>query len=213
MLAFSIMSVRSPTSGRPPDPRKRAAILSAAQRLFASRGFSATSMDAVAKVAGTSKLTAYRHFGSKDDLFAAAIAARCADMLADSSSPEDPDLHSPRAALIAFGKAFLRLILHPDALSIHRLIIAEKDRAPQLGPLFHAAAILPTQQRLAHLLARLNLPVGDTMLAATDLLALWRSKPMIPIEMGITPLTGEELDAQVVRAVDLCLAAWSHQQV
>lgn len=179
----------------------------AAQRLFAEKGFTATSMDAVARAAGTSKLTAYRHFGSKDELFAAAIAARCEAMLpvpeADTVAPANA-----AAALIAFGEAFLALILHPDALAIHRLIIAERDRAPQLGPIFHGAAIVPTKLRLATLIGQLELGVADPVSAATDLLALWRSKPMLPIEMGLAHWDGAERRAHVIRTVRLCLAGW-----
>lgn len=205
------MQAKAPSSrsaGRPPDPAKRSAILAAAQRLFAEKGFTATSMDAVARAAGTSKLTAYRHFGSKDELFASAIVARCNAMLAQASDLTLP-LGEPRAALIEFGHAFLALILHPDALSMHRLIVAERERSPQLGGLFHAAAILPTQQRLARIIERLALPVDDPMLAAGDLLALWRSKPMMPVELGLPRMTGHDIAAHIARAVDLCLAAWT----
>ena len=45
--------------GRPKDPAKRSAILQAATTLFLGQGFAGTSMDAVAKQAGVSKLTEY----------------------------------------------------------------------------------------------------------------------------------------------------------
>jgi TetR/AcrR family transcriptional repressor of mexJK operon len=201
------MPQKSSSAGRRPDAGKRAAILAAAQRLFTEYGFGATSMDAVARAAGTSKLTAYRHFGSKDELFTAAIRARCTAMLANAA-----DLDVPRGdaevALVAFGHAFLGLILHPDALAVHRLIVAERDRTPQLGALFYAAAIQPTQQQLADMLCRLDLPVDDPLLAAGDLLALLRSKPMIPVELGLPNMNADEIGEHVQRAVRLCLSAW-----
>lgn len=197
-------------AGRQPDAVKRSQILRAAQHIFAERGFTATSMDAVAKLAAVSKLTAYRHFGSKDELFAAAVTARCEAMLSESKSGTTEEV-DPRTALGSFGEAFLSLILHPEALAVHRLIVSERDRAPQLGPLFHAAAIRPTQLRLAELIKRLGLPMSDAddaEMAATDLLALWRSKPMLPIEMGMPGLSVIEMRAHVERSVDLCLAGW-----
>lgn len=198
---------RSTAAGRPPDPAKRAAILAAAQMLFANHGFSATSMDAVARAAGVSKLTAYRHFGSKDQLFAAAVVGRCSTMLGhfDEKMPVPADA---RGALVGFGHAFLRLILHDEALAVHRLVIAERDRAPQLGPIFHASAIVPTKERLASLIARLKLPVDDPIVAATDLLALWRGKPMLAEEMGLARWDEAALAAHVERTVDLCLGGW-----
>jgi TetR/AcrR family transcriptional regulator, mexJK operon transcriptional repressor len=193
--------------GRRPDAAKRAAIMAAAQRLFAEHGFTATSMDAVARLAGASKLTAYRHFGSKDELFAAAISARCEAMLPVADDPKLA-VADAESALVSFGEAFLRLILHPDALAIHRLIIAERERAPQLGPIFHDAAIVPTQLRLALLITRLHLPVSDPHIAATDLLALWRSKPMLPVEMGLPHWDMAACHAHIARTVRLCLAGW-----
>ncbi|MBA4747382.1 MAG: TetR/AcrR family transcriptional regulator [Sphingopyxis sp.] len=199
--------LRPAAAGRPPDPAKRAAILAAAQELFASHGFSATSMDAVARAAGVSKLTAYRHFGSKDQLFADAVVARCTAMLGQF----DVDRAVPdcaRTALIGFGHAFLQLILHDEALAVHRLVVTERKRAPQLGRIFHDSAIVPTQRSLARLIASLGLQVDDPALAATDLLALWRGKPMLAVEMGLDRWDHAAVAAHIIRTVDLCMGGW-----
>jgi TetR/AcrR family transcriptional regulator, mexJK operon transcriptional repressor len=196
------------SAGRPPDAAKRAAILAAAQELFASRGFTATSMDAVAKSANVSKLTAYRHFGSKDQLFAEAVTARCSAMLSATDASQG-GIGDPRTALIGFGQAFLALIMHDEALAVHRLVIAERERAPQLGQIFHESAIVPTKRRLALLIGQLSLPVDDKELAATDLLALWRGKPMLAVETGMTPWSPAEIQRHIERTVDLCLGGWA----
>jgi TetR/AcrR family transcriptional regulator len=49
----------------------KAAILRAAERLFAEKGFSATSMRDLAEASGTSKALIHHHFGNKDDLYLA----------------------------------------------------------------------------------------------------------------------------------------------
>ena len=54
-------------------PTRRAAILRAAAAAFAERGFAATSMDDVAAAAGITRLIVYRHFDSKDALYAAVL--------------------------------------------------------------------------------------------------------------------------------------------
>lgn len=197
-------------AGRPADPEKRAAVLGAAKRLFVERGFSATAMDDVAAAAGVSKLTAYRHFGSKDELFAAAITAHCTAMLDRAQPPTDrrQGTVDPRTALIRFGEAFLDLILSADALAIHRLIQSERDRVPQLGALFHAAAIAPTHSRLAAMIAQMGV-TADADQGAGDLISLWRGRPMLPHEMGLVPMTAAERRAHVARTVELCLAAWA----
>lgn len=193
--------------GRPSDPAKHAAILAAAQRLFAERGFTATSMAAVAAHAGVSKLTAYRHFGSKDELFTAAVAAKCESMLGDLALPPE-EAANPRSALMAFGRAFLALILHPQAVGTQRIIVAERERAPALGQLFYQAAIAPTHARLGALIRNCGLPVADSEHAAADLIALWRGRPMLDSDLGLRAWDDAMIAEHVAHGVDLCLAAW-----
>jgi AcrR family transcriptional regulator len=54
-------------------PSRRAAILRASAQAFAERGFADTSMDDVAAAAGITRLIVYRHFDSKDALYAAVL--------------------------------------------------------------------------------------------------------------------------------------------
>lgn len=61
--------------GRPLDQTKEAAILSAAREAIARSGYEGTSVDEVARGAGTSKLTIYRRYPSKASLAVAVIQA------------------------------------------------------------------------------------------------------------------------------------------
>lgn len=77
---------------RSKSEEKRTAILAAASDLFLAQGFDDVNMVAVAESAGVSKQTVYSHFGSKDELFSAAIDVRCQkfqliDMLEDLERP------------------------------------------------------------------------------------------------------------------------------
>lgn len=61
-------------TGRRPGPnRTRAAILDAARSAFAARGYDAVSIRAVARDAGVDPALVHRFFGTKDDLFVAAM--------------------------------------------------------------------------------------------------------------------------------------------
>jgi AcrR family transcriptional regulator len=63
-----------PRTGRRPGPnRTRAAILDAARAAFAERGYDAVSVRAVARAAGVDPALVHRFFGSKEELFAAAM--------------------------------------------------------------------------------------------------------------------------------------------
>jgi AcrR family transcriptional regulator len=58
---------------RPGSPDTRAAILDAARTLFASGGMSGTSVRAVAAKAGVDPALVHHYFGTKDELFVAAL--------------------------------------------------------------------------------------------------------------------------------------------
>ncbi|MEM9250020.1 MAG: TetR/AcrR family transcriptional regulator [Pseudomonadota bacterium] len=53
--------------------RRRDEILDSTTELFLKKGFSGTSMSAVAKACGIKKARLYHHFPGKDDLFAACV--------------------------------------------------------------------------------------------------------------------------------------------
>ncbi|MET7750022.1 TetR family transcriptional regulator [Micromonospora sp. NPDC005367] len=63
------------TGRRPGNPDTREAILSAARSAFAERGFDAASIRAIAAAAGVDPALVHHYFGSKDQLFLAAMQA------------------------------------------------------------------------------------------------------------------------------------------
>ena len=68
----------APRRGRPPrsdgdGPDRRTAILAAARESFAARGFRGTTIRGVARDAGVDAALVHHYFGSKDDLFLAAL--------------------------------------------------------------------------------------------------------------------------------------------
>lgn len=198
--------------GRPLDLSKRLAILDAAHSMFVTGSYSATSMDAIAAAAGVSKLTAYNHFGSKAALFSAVIERKCRTMLEAINFEAIQGLDA-RRALIAVGKGFVRLVTDADAIGAHNIIVQERERAPELGPLFFESAVHNTACKVAGVLEGLNrrgeIKVADPLQSARDILSLWRAQPTMHIELSISPFGTEELDAHVERIVDLFLKAWA----
>lgn len=78
------MSSETAASGRKRDAAAtRAAILTAAQELFAERGYERATVRDIAARAGVNQALLFRYFGAKDDLFRAAIADRGRRVLAD----------------------------------------------------------------------------------------------------------------------------------
>ena len=133
---------------RPGSPDTRAAILDSARALFASGGLSGTSIRAVAAKAGVDPALVHHYFGTKEDLFVAALALPIdlRDVLAGvaaSGEPEqvaerllraffsvwdDPELQLPLIALARsltdpsskelMRDGFLRVVIGPIAAAV-----------------------------------------------------------------------------------------------
>ena len=103
-------------------------------------------MDTIAREAGVSKATVYAHFASKEELFGAVIGRECERHFETfrraSSTPRDV-----RASLTTLGRRFLDLVLSPDAIAVHRIIVAEVTRFPALGEVFWRAGPERTRAR------------------------------------------------------------------
>lgn len=155
--------------GRPRDSAKRAALIESAVRQFVQQGYNGTSMETVAREAGVSKVTLYRHFGSKAKLFQAAVDAHC-----EAYTPAAIFTHTQEqtlaAQLLTIGDAFTRLVLDDDALAAYQLIVTDARRDGRAGGLFYAAGPRRTISAFASFLRAADtagqLQVGDAEQAA-----------------------------------------------
>ena len=134
---------------------KRQAILNAATRAFIAHGFAGTSMETIAEAAPVSKPTLYNHFKSKQELFAAVIECKCADLLGTFSSVQ-AEVNDPVAGLSAIAQAFIDLLYAEEALELYRLIIAEQGLFPELGSLIYRSGPEPVLREMASYLAELQ---------------------------------------------------------
>lgn len=110
---------------------KRHAIVAAAKQAFLRDGYGA-GMDAIAAAAAVSKQTVYNHFGSKEELFKAVVDEVSAQLLAPLADPQHLGAE-PRRALARIGQTYLRLLLAPETIALHRIIVAEAPRFPALA--------------------------------------------------------------------------------
>jgi AcrR family transcriptional regulator len=85
----------------------RDAVLAAAGRVFAQRGFHAASLDAIAEDAGVTRGAVYYNFADKEELFLELLDRRCAERAQDlrevfaDTEPGDVDAASRQAQLAA----------------------------------------------------------------------------------------------------------------
>lgn len=134
---------------RPGAPDTRAEVLDAARMLFAERGFSRTTIRAVAADAGVDPSLVHHYFGTKDDLFMAALAL-----------PIDPrELLGPIVAAgpDGAGERLVRALLsvwddpqvQPAMLAVARSVIGDDGGRlltegfipVVVGPVLHALAV------------------------------------------------------------------------
>lgn len=188
---------------------KRRAILDAATDLFTARGYGAVSMDAIARAADVSKATLYAHFASKDVLFATIVNVACREnILPGHDLPEaDGDID---AALLAIGRRILRFFLEEQTVAMHRLVVAESVRFPELGRAFFENGPLAVRGRLAAWLSRQpSLSVPEPEVAAEQFLGMLRSGLYTRVTLGLLSApTGADIEETVVNAVSTFLRAF-----
>lgn len=128
-------------------------ILDVATALFLGDGFGATSIESVAKRAGISKRTFYHRFSGKEMLFEAVVRR----MIERWTPPFDAALlqtPSLASALRRSAEHMLKVALTPEALALHRMVIAEARRFPELARILHELGAAAGIERMARELER-----------------------------------------------------------
>ena len=123
-------------------------LLDAATKFFMEKGFDATSMGEIAKQAHASTETFYRHFPTKDELFQRVLLRRT-ELIKGELNSVLLSQYPPQKALAVFGELGLSLLLAPEAISLHRILVMEKGRFPEVVETFHAQGPARVQAALA----------------------------------------------------------------
>lgn len=134
-------------------------MLDAAAGLFLRDGFAATSIEAIATAAGVSKRTLYARFAGKEAVFLAVVQRLIGTWLTgfDAAVEAAPSLE---AALLAAGQRMLAVALTPSALALHRLMVAEAGRFPELATALRDAGARTGIERLCRVL-QMHCPDAD----------------------------------------------------
>lgn len=188
--------------GRPRDAAKGGAILDAAWQLFLERGVGAVSIEAIAARAGVSKMTVYKHFADKHELFKEAVLRRTRRIedaqVADRPGDQKPCLEQ---TLRTFGIAIMSFLATDEAIDFYNVLSGELRRHPELGRAFFEAGPARTIQNLAHILSAADdrLAIDDPIKAAEALIGLWQG---VSNYRFASRLEAEDLRATVVPRVD-----------
>ena len=202
---------RSP-GGERARPAKHRAITEAASAAFLAEGYEGASLDHIAASAGVSKQTIYNHFEDKEALFRAICAELTADLMA-SLRPKTGDHEDSSIALRRLGRAYLGLVLRSSSLALHRLIIGEAARFPDLGRAVYEAGPARVVEELAAYFRdetrRGRLSVPDPKTAAEQFLGMLMGHHQLRALLGVAGPDPSALDARVDDAVETFLRAFA----
>lgn len=157
---------------------RRSVVLEAAERLFADRGFAATTLDDVAAAAGVTKPVVYRHFASKRDLAMFLLelhrdrlaAAPLEALLSAPGLPFPERLDAMLDAWFAYVEAhpFVRLLLHDEGSDpVISALVSElhgRQRAADVALLREFAPHIPEDEHEA---------LGEVIRVSLSGLGLW----------------------------------------
>lgn len=198
-----------PQRGRPPDPRKREAILEAARRQFLLHGYDA-SLEAVAGEAQVSRQTIYNLYGGKDELFVAVLADHTEELTAPLA--EASDAVSTRETLTELARRFVAAVLSPESVQFQRALIACTQRFPKLAQSFYEVAPAKALGRLAAYLEaetrRGRLGVREPRMAAEHFLGMLKGNLHSCLLFGQEAVEPpEQAEQRIAYSVDCFLRA------
>jgi AcrR family transcriptional regulator len=171
-----------PKGGRPTAAdavRLEATILDRATTCFLRDGYAATSIESIARLCSVAKRTIYARWAGKQALFMAVLQRLMAKWLAMSGSwTESDDLEQN---LVQAADRIMTIALSPEAIALHRLLIAESLRFPELPVMMRNAGAHEGVVRISAMLrtgiARGQVADHDTIFAAEQFLNLLLSGP------------------------------------
>jgi TetR/AcrR family transcriptional repressor of mexJK operon len=127
-------------------------LLEAAGRLFLKNGYTKVSLEAIAREAHVAVRTIYVKFGGKAGLLNAVLASRRGGYF--RMRDMDTDTRPFTEVIDDFARHFHDLLNAPEAISMHRVVIAEAPRNPELAETFFSAGPQHTRDMLDRYFAR-----------------------------------------------------------
>lgn len=159
----------------PEDPRvarSRARALDAAAAVFLERGYSGTTMQAVAERADLAKRTLYNLYQDKDALFRATMhrSIATAEQFTASLARHTDAVTNPHDELPEIGIRLAEIVVTTRVLGLRRLMLMESERFPDLAADYRKRApdaVLVALARMFNSLIRAgSIRSGDPVITA-----------------------------------------------
>jgi AcrR family transcriptional regulator len=161
---------------RPGAPDTRAAILAAARASFAERGFAGTTIRAVGSAAGVDAALVHHYFGTKDDLFVAALELPIDPRVAIGPALADGPEGAGERLLTAFLGVWDDPANTPVFVAMARSLL-DPSGAPLLREGFLPVVLVPAGQALG-----VDDPDLRMSLVASQILGLILSRYLLRLE-------------------------------
>ena len=186
-------------------------ILDAAAALFFQDGYGLTSIEKIAKAAAISKRTFYARFDNKAVVFQA-VVHRLIQRIRPASDATDSLFkgQSLDAVLRRIAPVILHASLSAETLALHRVVLAEAIRFPELALIMHEQS---SRQEALDRIARLieheikldpKRRLDPLFMAEQFLFMLIAAPQRRALGLG-APMTNAELETWAQRTVDLFL--------
>lgn len=161
-------------------------ILAVASELFATQGFSATSMEQVALSCGAGKDTIYRRYPSKAALFTALIEGLQAEVLGEIDMLVTAMTGTAVERVRQLARMLLTINLRPQMIALNRVALGEAVSFGEISP--KPAPRNPIIEKLGSLIELAqkneNFIPGDPLFIAEQLLYATSIKPVISSMLG-----------------------------
>jgi AcrR family transcriptional regulator len=199
--------VKIPVSSR--GQKRKAKILSAATELFLTVGYGETSIDAIVEISGGSKATLYGYYPTKADLFRAVVDS----IVTHHEGPVLQSLDNVRDTLIAFAEHRLRVIFTREHRALIRLIVAERERFPDIARMYYEQGPLHGHAMLRDYFVSLIEQGSIGMRSADEACEFFRGMLMHQryieqLYLDAQPLSAEEIGVKARHVVDRFLDAY-----
>ena len=187
--------------------------MAASWDLFLAGGVEHVTVEAIARAAGVSKVTVYKHFSDKDLIFEAGVRAQQEQLNADREPAPPSETPVPLATeLIQFGVATMTYVSSQGPVDFYAVLSGELRRKPDLARLFYDAGPGQTRRELAQILRhagdRGEITIDDPGDAADELFGMWQGFSNFQLALSIdVDDVRADIDRRVRRSVRTFLAA------
>ncbi|MGE1155169.1 TetR/AcrR family transcriptional regulator [Pseudomonas kitaguniensis] len=119
---------------------RKDAILAVASELFLANGYSDVTLDDVIEKAGGSRVSIYKAFGGKQQLFEAVIEAACDDF--ESRLFAIQYSHLPfEAGFRHLAEIYINMALDQQHLQFYRVVLGNASRFPNIGSIWYVRGV------------------------------------------------------------------------